>query len=102
MSRLVQILKMLERKPDDAFLLYGAGIEYRKQSDPTTAVAYFDKTLAVDPAFCYAYYQKGQTLEEAGDLDGAVSAYRAGIDAARRVGDAKALGELQAALDMLV
>lgn len=101
MNRLEQILKMLEKTPADAFLLYGAGIEYRKLREFSRAVEFFDKTIAVDPAYCYAYYQKGQTLEEAGETEAAAEAYRAGIEAARKAGDMKAQGELQAALDVL-
>ncbi len=100
-DRLPKILTMLEKTPADAFLLYAAGIEYRKARDFPQAVAMFDRTIAADPKYCYAFYQKGQTLEDAGDSQQAAEAYRAGIAAARAAGDGKALGELQQALDII-
>lgn len=100
-SRLQTILGMLERTPDDAFLLYAAAMEHRKAGDRRQAVAFFDRCIAVDANSCYAYYHKGQVLEEDGDLDAARAAYRAGIAAAQRCNDAKALSELQAALGLI-
>jgi tetratricopeptide (TPR) repeat protein len=99
--RLGQILKMLEKTPADAFLLYGAALEFKKESDFAQMIAYLDKTLAVDAGYCYAYYQKGFALEELGDTDAAAKTYREGIAAARRVGDAKAEGELSQALSIV-
>ena len=100
-TRLEQLLKMLQATPTDAFLLYGAALEFKKQGDFAQAVAYLDQTIAADANYCYAYYQKGQVLEEQGDMDAAAKAYRDGIIAARRVGDAKAEGELSQALSII-
>ena len=100
-KRLEQILKMLEKTPNDAFLLYGAALEIKKSGDHAQAIAYLDRTLAVDAGYCYAYYQKGHSQEELGDTDAAAATYRAGIAAARRVGDTKAEGELSQALSIV-
>jgi tetratricopeptide (TPR) repeat protein len=101
MPRLDQILKMLEQTPADAFLLYGAALEYKKAGDYSQAVSFLDRTIAIDSAYCYAYYQKGQCLEELDDTLAAATAYRAGIVAARKAGDMKALGELEQALSII-
>lgn len=101
MSRLTQILKMLEKTPEDAFLLYGAALELKKEGDFNGMIAYLDRVLAVDAGYCYAYYQKGFALEELGDTEAAAKVYREGIAAARRVGDAKAEGELSQALSIV-
>lgn len=98
MPRLDQILKLLEKSPADAFLLYAAALEHKKSGDFRTAVAYLDQALGVDPKFCYAYYQKGQCLEELGDTDHAAQTYREGVKVAQSIGDAKAEGELAGAL----
>lgn len=98
MSRLNQILGMLDKTPNDAFLLYGAALEIKKSGDHAKAIEYLDKAIAVDAGYCYAYYQKGHSQEELGDTDGAAATYRTGIAAARRVGDMKAEGELSQAL----
>lgn len=92
---------MLEREPKDAFLLYGAAIEYKNLSEPQTALAYLDRVVAVDPNYNYAYYQQGQILESLGDEAKARERYLAGVEAANRTGDAKAKGELEAAIDMM-
>lgn len=99
--RLTQILKMLEQTPNDAFLLYGAALEFKKDRDFKQMIAYLDRTLAVDAGYCYAYYQKGHALEELGDTEAAAKVYREGVAAARRVGDAKAEGELTQALSIV-
>ncbi|MFT3786992.1 MAG: tetratricopeptide repeat protein [Tepidisphaeraceae bacterium] len=98
MPRLDQILSMLAKSPNDAFLLYAAALEYKKASQFEQAIDHLNRCLAVDPNYCYAYYQKGQVLEESGDNTAAAKAYREGIVAARRVGDGKAEGELLQAL----
>lgn len=99
--RLASIVKMLETAPADAFLLYGAALEHKKAGDFTQAIEYLDKTLAADAGYCYAYYQKGQCQESLNDFEAAAATYRAGITAARRVGDAKAEGELSQALSIV-
>lgn len=100
-DRMQQLQQMLSKSPDDAFLLYGVGMEHKKLGDTARAVEFFDRVIAVDPGYCYAYYQRGQTLEQAGDEAGAAKAYRSGIEAAAKKGDAHARSELEAALDSL-
>jgi tetratricopeptide (TPR) repeat protein len=99
--RLRQILGMLDKSPADAFLLYGAALEIKKTGDHARAIEYLDKCLAVDPGYCYAYYQKGHSQEEMGDTQAAATTYRAGIAAARKVGDVKAEGELSQVLSII-
>jgi tetratricopeptide (TPR) repeat protein len=100
-TRMQQLQQMLEQAPADAFLLYGIAMEHKKSGDAARAVEYFDRTIQVDPGYCYAYYQRGQVLESRGDEEAARQAYRAGIEAAVKNGDAHARSELEAALDLL-
>jgi tetratricopeptide (TPR) repeat protein len=100
-DRLPQLQRMLQTSPDDPFLLYGIGMEHKKAGDAARAVEYFDRTIAADPGYCYAYYQRGQVRETAGDEEGARRSYREGIEAAAKKGDAHARGELEAALELL-
>lgn len=100
-ERLAKLQRMLEQSPDDPFLLYGVGMEHRKAGRFDEAVEWFDRTLAIDPLYCYAYFQKGQTLEDAGQDDAAREAYLAGVSAAREKGDAHAESEIAGALRML-
>lgn len=98
-ARLQSILKMLEQTPADPFLLYAAAMEHRKADNLDEAVALFDRCILADDTYCYAYYHKGQTLEQIGDNEAARAAYQAGIARAKAINDDKALHELQSALD---
>jgi tetratricopeptide (TPR) repeat protein len=98
MPRLDKLLTMLQATPADPFLLYGAALEYKNQNDFAKAIDYLDRCLAADAGYCYAYYQKGYCQEQQGDTDAAADTYRAGIAMARKLGDAKAEGELSQAL----
>ena len=92
---------MLEKSPNDPFLLYGIALEHKKSGDTARALDFLDRTIVTDPSYCYAYYQQGQIREMAGDEAGARQAYEAGIAAATKKGDAHARGELEAALELL-
>jgi len=100
-DKLDKLLAMLDREPLDPFLLYAAGMEHKKLGNTASAIDFFSRTVAVDSSYCYAYFQRGQTQELAGDPRAAGLSYAAGIEAARRAGDAHAMQELQAALDLI-
>ena len=100
-DRLRQLQQLLDKSPDDAFLLYGIAMEHKKLGDPARAIEYLDRVIGVDPLYCYAYYQRGQVLESRGDEELAKQAYRDGVAAAIKKGDAHARSELEAALDLL-
>jgi tetratricopeptide (TPR) repeat protein len=100
-NRLEQLLAMMQKNPRDPFVLYGIAMEHKKAGDAPKAIEYFEKTLSVDPGYCYAYYQKGQVQESAGQSEEARQTYRAGIAAAQAKGDGHAAGEIAAALELL-
>jgi tetratricopeptide (TPR) repeat protein len=99
--RLSQLLTMLEKEPNDAFLLYGVAMEHKKAGRLDEAIEYLDRTIAADALYCYAFYQKGQVQEQQGDTKAARQAYELGITAAMKKGDAHAKSELETALAML-
>jgi Tfp pilus assembly protein PilF len=99
--RMRQLQQMLQRQPDDPFLLYGMAMEYKKADEPARALEYFGKVLRRDPNYCYAYYQRAQVHESLGELDQARRALREGLEAADRSGDGHARQEMEAALAML-
>ena len=101
MTRMEQLHRLLERTPNDPFLLYGIALEHKKAGEGRAAIEWLDKTIATDAKYCYAYYQKGQVQESLGDTDAARQTYQAGVRAAREAGDAHAQGEIQGALDLL-
>ena len=92
---------MLEREPNDTFLIYGLALEHKKLGDSARAIELLDRVIQLDPGYCYAYFQKGAVLESTGDNDAARSVYLTGIDAAKKKGDAHAQGEIEGALSML-
>ena len=96
-----QLQKMLARQPNDAFLLYGIAMEYKKAGEATTALEYLGRVTENDPNYCYAYYQRGLVYESLGDTDAARRAYQEGIEAADRSSNAHAREELAAALEMV-
>jgi len=100
-ARAQQLQKMLQRQPDDPFLLYGMAMEHKKANDLPAALHWLDRVTQKDPNYCYAYYQRGQVHEMLGDTAAARKAYRDGIEAAVRSGDGHARDELEAALSMV-
>ena len=100
-DKLQKLQQMLDKEPRDAFLIYGIAMEYKKLKAYDRAIEHFGRVIEVDPNYCYAYFQRGQTHELLGQLDKAKQSYRAGIAAAERAGDAHAKEELTAALEMV-
>ncbi|MGE3109961.1 MAG: tetratricopeptide repeat protein [Phycisphaerales bacterium] len=93
--RLHTLLSMLEASPDDAFVLYGIAQEHAKAGNHEVACSFYDRCIAADPSYHYAYYHKAVALHEAGQDSAARAALEAGIAKARAAGDLKALSELQ-------
>ena len=100
--RMLQLRKLLEKEPNDTFLLfYGIALEYKKAGDLPAAISQLDRVIALDPGYCYAYQQKGLAYEQAGDIEAAKRAYHDGIEAARKKGDLHAAQEIEGALMMI-
>jgi len=96
-----QLERMVAAEPTDAFCLYGLAMEYAKAGRTIDALREFDRAIAADPAYCYAYFHKARAQEAAGDVPGAVATLRAGIEASQRGGDGHAQAEIEAFLDQL-
>ena len=100
-DRLEPLLKLHADEPEDPFLTYSIGLEHNNHGSPADAVEWFDKTIALDPHYHYAYFQKAKALDALDRTDDAHTTLREGIEQAHRGGDAKAEGELTGLLDML-
>ena len=100
-DRLTKLQQMLEREPNDSFLLYALAMEHKKALNLPEALQFFDRVIQKDPDYPVAYHQKGIVLEQTGDLDGARQAYRAGIAVATKIGNHHAREEMEAALVMI-
>ena len=100
-ARQEQLRKLLERTPDDAFLVYALAMEHRKAGELDDALRLLSRTTDLDANYAYAHFQRGQIHESRGDVPAAREAYSAGVAAAQRAGDAKGAGEIGGALESL-
>lgn len=97
-DRISQLRNLLESEPDDTFCLYGIAMEYAKAGQPDRAIAHFDRTIEVDPAYCYAYFHKARCLMEANRMEEARETLVEGLEQARSSGDIHAEGEIESLL----
>ena len=100
-NRLEVLQNLLTQNPSDAFVRYGLAMEYKNSGQPEKAMEEFRQVIAANPDYNYAYFHGGQTLEAMGRMEEARDMYEAGVAAAGRTGDGKAMAELQGALDIL-
>lgn len=101
MPSLEQLQKLLVADPTDAFVPYAMAMEHVKLGQLVTALDYFDRCLALDSSYCYAYFHKAQVQKTLGDRLGAKASLVQGVAAAKKAQDQKALGEIQGLLDEL-
>lgn len=95
-DRLGQLLKLLNADPNDAFTLYAIAQEHAKKSEHVQAIAFYDRCLAADPDYLYAYYHKARSLACCARRDDAIATANAGLAAAKKADDAHAANELMA------
>jgi predicted Zn-dependent protease len=86
----------------DAFAWYGLAMEYRGLERYDDALATFEALRTRAPEYVPMYLMCGQMLEKMGRAADARAWLAAGVEAARKRGDAHALGELEGALEALV
>lgn len=101
MPSIPQLEKLLSLDPADAFVLYALAMEHAKLAEKDRAFAYFDRCIAADPAYCYAYFHKARVQSESGQTDAAIETLNRGINAAKAAGDAHAMSEMRELLDQL-
>lgn len=101
MSRLAKLEKLLAADPSDADVPYMIAQEYSASGRHDEAVAWYDRCLALDADYLYAYYHKAKSLEAMDEGNAARELLRAGLARARGAADGKAANELAAYLDDL-
>lgn len=101
MSRIEQ-LAVIAHKSKKPLPWYGLAMEYRSVGDLAAAVTTFEKVHALDPTYVPAYFMRAQVHEERGERARAQDALEKGITAARAVGDAHAVSEMQSMLESLL
>jgi lipoprotein NlpI len=100
-DRKQQLESMLAQNPGDAFCTYALAMEFLKTGEHESAVTWFDRTLALDPSQCYAFFHKARSLAAAGRMDTARLTLQEGLARARACGDHKAASEIEGLLDDL-
>lgn len=100
-NRLEILIQLVERSPKDSFARYGLAMEYARQEQYQQAMEHFQKLWEINPDYAAAYYQAGQVLIKAGQVEEARKIFRQGIEVATRLGAFHAKSELEAALELL-
>jgi len=77
----------LEYDPDDTVALMGLGVALQTLDRPEEAIPCFRRAVEIDPGYSVAWLRLGECLEVAGDLNGALEAWREGARVARQRGD---------------
>ena len=93
-DRLSQLRNLLESDPHDAFCMYGIAMEHAKSGHHQEAIAWFDKTIETDPAYCYAWYHKARCQYDSGNQRSATKTLENGIKQAEELGDQHAVDEM--------
>ena len=101
MSRIDSIRKLLERSPEDVFLLYSLAMELLTAGQPAEALDRFRRVLELDADYLPAYPQAAKALQALGDKPAAAEMLRRGLAVAERKGDRHARDRIQLVLDAL-
>lgn len=96
-----QIQKFLTLEPNDPFMLYALATDHAKEGEHESAIEYFSKTIAADPDYVYAYFHQARSYEALERIEEAKSALDTGLEAAKRVNDAKGISEIGSYRTML-
>jgi predicted Zn-dependent protease len=100
-KRLAFLEKLTSEGSTDPFAWYGLAMEYRNLGRTDDALRTFEKLRASNPDYVAMYLMCGQMLEGMSKLPEAREWLEAGIQQAKKKGDAHALGELEGALGAL-
>ena len=81
---------MLAAGRESPMLRLALGTEYLKRDDAGAAMLHLTRAVELDPNYSAAWQHLGRAFERAERTEEAASAWRSGIDAADRRGDAQA------------
>ena len=93
-TRREQIEAMLRDDPADVFLRYSLALELDKEGDHDASLAGLERLTTETVPYIPAFFMAGQQLVRLARVDAARAMLRAGIEEARRQGNAHAAGEM--------
>lgn len=98
MTRIEHLKQFILDDPADAFPRYALALEYLK-TESSLARKQFDELVVQFPDYLPTYYPAAQLLIELGDLAGAETLFKRGIEIARSQANRKTEMELRQAYD---
>ena len=101
MDTVARFESMLVAGRESPMLRLTLGTEYLKRKDPQSAIRHLARAVELDPDYSAAWQHLGRAFERVERPDEAGSAWRSGIEAADRRGDAQAAKVMRAWLRRL-
>ena len=97
-ERIQFLRESLGARPDDAFTRYALALELSRAGQSREAWEHFRYLLEHHPDYSATYYQAGTLLVNWGRTEEARQVFAQGVELTRRLGQAHAQSELEAAL----
>lgn len=101
MDRIQTLQSLLEKEPNDSFLLHCLALEYVKIQQDDKAQSLFEKIITANPNYVGTYYHLAQLYERINNIDKAKICYEQGMKIATQQNNRHAYNELQMAYDDL-
>jgi len=96
-----ELLKLLEKGPDNALLRLSIASAYLKEDQIGQALQHLEKAVELDPRYSAAWKLYGKTLLQQGEVEQAESVLVNGIKVATEKGDIQAAKEMEVFLKRL-
>jgi len=98
-SRLDQLRKLHNADPSDDDICYMIAQEFSKANEHAQAIEWYDKCLAINAAYCYAYFFKALAQDALGARPDAVGTLKSGLVHAHESKHPKTISELTSLLE---
>lgn len=78
-AAITDYLAVLDAKPDHAYAAHNLGVLYTKKGQYEDALPYFEQAIRLSPKDSAHHTEKGLSLAQAGDIEGAIAAFSAAL-----------------------
>jgi uncharacterized protein HemY len=100
-DRISQLEQSFANNPEDPFLIYALGVEYKNANNFEKAAEYFELAIKKFSDYVPTYLQYGMLLADLDKSEEAKAILDVGIQKANKVGNAHAASEMLGVLDSL-